>query len=107
MLCLWSVLALADYAAAPKKPIDLTGFWILNAAASDDPEALLRAYLPRLTKLSGPAIGRYKRYMLELSDIVSRAKPMAVAANRTMFDDPTVRRNISRYVAEMKLPWEE
>ncbi len=40
-LCLWSALALADYAAAPKKPIDLTGFWILNTAASDDPEAML------------------------------------------------------------------
>ena len=76
-------------------------------AVGDDAEALLRAHLPRLTKLSGPAIGRYKRYMLELSDIVSRAKPMAVAANRAMFDDPAVRRNISRYVAEMKFPWEE
>lgn len=41
VLCLWSVLALADYAAAPKKPIDLTGFWVLNTATSDDPEALL------------------------------------------------------------------
>jgi polyketide biosynthesis enoyl-CoA hydratase PksH len=76
-------------------------------AVGDDAEALLRAHLPRLTKLSGPAIGRYKRYMMELSDVVSRAKPMAVAANRAMFDDPVVRRNISRYVAEMKFPWEE
>jgi hypothetical protein len=42
-LCLWSALALADYAAAPKKPVDLTGFWVLNSAASDDPEALLSA----------------------------------------------------------------
>ncbi len=40
-LCLWSALALADYDAVPRKPIDLTGFWILNTAASDDPEALL------------------------------------------------------------------
>ena len=32
---------MADYAAAPRKPIDLTGFWILNGAASDDPEAML------------------------------------------------------------------
>ena len=40
-LCLWSALALADYAAAPKKPIDITGFWVLNTAVSDDPEALL------------------------------------------------------------------
>lgn len=42
-LCLWSALALADYAAAPKKAVDLTGFWVLNAAVSDDAEALLAA----------------------------------------------------------------
>jgi polyketide biosynthesis enoyl-CoA hydratase PksH len=76
-------------------------------AVGDDAEALLRSHLPRLTKLSGPAIGRYKRYMMELSDIITRAKPMAIEANRAMFEDPAVRRNISRYVAEMKFPWEE
>ncbi len=44
LLCLWSAFAFAaGYAAAPKKPIDLTGSWILNTAASDDPEALLSA----------------------------------------------------------------
>lgn len=41
MLCLWSALAWSDYAAVPKRPIDLTGSWILNAAVSDDPEAML------------------------------------------------------------------
>lgn len=41
LLCLCSALALADYAPAPKRPVDLTGFWVLNAATSDDPEALL------------------------------------------------------------------
>ena len=45
--------------------------------------------------------------MMELSDIITRAKPMAIEANRAMFEDPAVRRNISRYVAEMKFPWEE
>ena len=40
-LCLWSALALADYAATPKRPVDLTGYWVLNAAISDDPEAML------------------------------------------------------------------
>jgi polyketide biosynthesis enoyl-CoA hydratase PksH len=60
-----------------------------------------------LSKLSGAAVGRYKRYMADLSDIVARAKPAAIAENRAMFDDPKVRRNVSRYVAEMKFPWEE
>ena len=76
-------------------------------AVGDDAEALLRSHLPRLTKLNGDAIGRYKRYMMDLSDIITRAKPMAIEANRAMFEDPAVRRNISRYVAEMKFPWEE
>lgn len=41
MLSLWAALALADYDAMPKKPTDITGFWVLNTATSDDPEALL------------------------------------------------------------------
>lgn len=79
----------------------------LADAVGDDVEALLRAHLPRLKRLTRPAVGRYKRYMAELSDIVAHAKPLALAANRALFDDATVRRNISRYVTEMKLPWEE
>ena len=79
----------------------------LTDAVGDDAEALLRAHLPRLTRLTKPAIARYKRYMAELSDIVARARPLALEANRALFDDATVRRNISRYVTEMKLPWED
>lgn len=41
LLCLCSALALADYAPTPKRPVDLTGYWVLDATTSDDPEALL------------------------------------------------------------------
>jgi hypothetical protein len=41
VLSLWSALALADFAATPKRPVELAGFWILNTATSDDPEAML------------------------------------------------------------------
>lgn len=41
LLCLWSAFALADYAATPKRPVDLTGYWVVNTAVSDDPEAML------------------------------------------------------------------
>jgi hypothetical protein len=41
VLSLWATLALADYDANPRRPTDITGFWVLNTAASDDPEALL------------------------------------------------------------------
>lgn len=41
MLSLWSALVLADFAATPKRPVELAGFWVVNTAASDDPEAML------------------------------------------------------------------
>lgn len=40
-LSLWATLACADFDAAPRRPIDLTGYWVLNTAGSDDPEAML------------------------------------------------------------------
>jgi hypothetical protein len=40
-LGLWATLALADFDAAPRRPIDLTGYWVLNPTGSDDPEAML------------------------------------------------------------------
>ena len=78
----------------------------LADAVGDDAEALLASHLPRLGRLTRPAIARYKSFMGDLAEIVERARPMALAANREMFEDPAVRRNISRYVTEMKLPWE-
>ena len=80
--------------------------WGLADAVGEDAEALLKSHLRRLAHLSKPAIGRYKAYMAELFGLISQARPLAVAANRTMFDDPAVRRNITRYVQEMKWPWE-
>ncbi len=41
MLCLSSTLALAGYDATPKRPVELAGYWVLNTANSDDPEAML------------------------------------------------------------------
>lgn len=34
-------MAVADFAATPKRPVDLTGYWVINTAVSDDPEAML------------------------------------------------------------------
>jgi hypothetical protein len=39
--------AYAGYDAAPKHPIDLSGHWALNAAQSDDPEAMLQKMLDK------------------------------------------------------------
>ncbi|HEX2492167.1 MAG TPA: hypothetical protein VHK24_00225 [Steroidobacter sp.] len=40
-LLFFCATAYADYAASPKRPIDLSGYWTLNVAASDDPEQML------------------------------------------------------------------
>ena len=76
----------------------------LDNAAED----LLRRHLMRLRRLSRPALARYKAYMAEIDgDRLAARKPAALAANREMFADATVRRDIRRYVTEMKFPWEE
>jgi polyketide biosynthesis enoyl-CoA hydratase PksH len=80
--------------------------WGLADALGDDAEVLLRAHLRRLAHLEKSAIGRYKAYMAGLSDLVSQARHRALDANRTMFADPGVQRDIMRYVREMKFPWE-
>lgn len=71
-------------------------------------DRLLRQHLMRLRRLSRPAIARYKRYMgYAEGDWLSARKPAALAANRELFSDPAIRRDIRRYVTEMKFPWEE
>ena len=79
----------------------------LADAVGDDVEAVLGAHLPRLQRLTGPAIGRYKLFLKGLTDLIAEARPSALEANRILFADPIVKRNIERYVAEMKFPWEE
>jgi polyketide biosynthesis enoyl-CoA hydratase PksH len=69
-------------------------------------ESVLRQHLLRLRHLDKTAIGRYKKYMSETADILHQRKAPALDANRALFSDPKVRANISRYVTEMKLPWE-
>jgi len=69
-------------------------------------ETLLRQHLMRLRHLDKAAIGRYKNYMSETTDSLQQRKPPALAANRALFSDPKIRGNITRYVKEMKFPWE-
>ena len=80
--------------------------WGLVDAVEDPIETLLRRHLVRLRRLGKPAIGRYKRYMADVTRHLAEAKPAALAANRALFGDPQIRENIRRYVTEMKFPWE-
>jgi polyketide biosynthesis enoyl-CoA hydratase PksH len=80
--------------------------WGLVDAVDDPLDALLRKHLLRLRRLSKPAVGRYKRYMADVSGDLAVDRSAALAANRTMFADPEIRAGIRRYVTEMKFPWE-
>lgn len=81
--------------------------WGLADGVDTPVDALLRSHLARLQRLDRPAIGRFKRYLGDIADDLERIKPKALAANRALFADPEVQRNIRRYVTEMKLPWED
>ncbi|MEX2628706.1 MAG: enoyl-CoA hydratase/isomerase [Tistlia sp.] len=78
----------------------------LADALDEDPERLLGAHLARLRHLGRPALARYKGYLGEISGELERCRPAALAANRALFADPAVQRNIRRYVTELKFPWE-
>jgi polyketide biosynthesis enoyl-CoA hydratase PksH len=75
-------------------------------AVEDDAQALLRKHLLRLRRLSKPAIARYKSYLAQLTGEPERSREAALAANRDLFRNPEIQRNIHRYVTEAKFPWE-
>ena len=80
--------------------------WGLVDACEADSENLLRKYLLRLRRLSRQSIDGYKTYMNGLSDILTAARPLALATNRAVFSDAGNLRRIARYVKTGKFPWE-
>lgn len=78
----------------------------LADALDDDLDALLRTHLIRLRRLNRDAVARYKSHRGAQDDILTRQRAAALAANRALFADPSVRANIRRYVTEAKFPWE-
>jgi polyketide biosynthesis enoyl-CoA hydratase PksH len=75
-------------------------------ALGDDVDLLLRQHLQRLRRLGRAGILGYKAYRADTADELERLQPTAVAANRRMFSDPQVQRDIRRYVDQSKFPWE-
>jgi polyketide biosynthesis enoyl-CoA hydratase PksH len=92
-------------ATRPFTAEEALGFGLVDAVAEDG-EALLRGHLQRLARLDRRAIARFKAYMAELDGGLAAARAPATAANRALFADPVIRRNLTRYAAEMKFPWE-
>lgn len=75
--------------------------------AGPDSEALLRKQLARLKCLPKTGIARYKRYMNQLNESLTTAKPLAVAGNIEVFTDEGNLTRIRRYVEEGILPWQQ
>jgi polyketide biosynthesis enoyl-CoA hydratase PksH len=80
--------------------------WGLVDAWEPNSEALLRRHLLRLRRLSGVAIGRYKRYANQLGMALSDCRQVALAANAEVFSDPRNIDGIVRYVERGVFPWE-
>lgn len=81
--------------------------WGLVDACESNGDQLLRKHVARLKRLDPGAVGECKNYTSQLTQDTLRTQcDMAVAANKRMFDQPKVRRNITRYVQEGLFPWE-
>jgi polyketide biosynthesis enoyl-CoA hydratase PksH len=80
--------------------------WGLVDALEPQSDALLRRHLLRLRRLSKIAIGRYKRYLGQVSQPLAASKAPAVASNLEFFSDPANLEAIARYVQHGLFPWE-
>lgn len=80
--------------------------WSLVDAWEAQSDALLRRHLLRLRRLSGVAIGRYKRYANRLDTTLHGARGAALETNVEVFSDPRNIEGIVRYVERGVFPWE-
>jgi hypothetical protein len=61
LFCTLASCATAAYDAQPKRPVNLEGRWIINEAASDDPEKMLRERLEREQERFRREMERWRR----------------------------------------------
>jgi polyketide biosynthesis enoyl-CoA hydratase PksH len=80
--------------------------WGLVDEWGDDPEQLLRRFLPRLTRLSPIAVRRLKTYMAELWIIRDQTREFAVNTISGLLNDTRTQEKIRRFVAEGVAPWQ-
>lgn len=74
--------------------------WGLVDAVEAQSETSLRRHLPRLRRLSKPAIRRYKAYMSRINAPLEQLKSPAVAGNVEVFSDPGNLQAIRRYLEQ-------
>lgn len=87
-------------------PVQQAYAWGLVDAYEEKSESLLRKHLLRLQRLPKTGIIRYKRYMSQFSENLSKTKSLAVNANKEMFSDPQTLEWIFQFVEKGKFPWE-
>lgn len=99
----------AHYLTLTTMPISAqqASLWGLVDAYDEQSDSLLRKHLLRLRRLSKTGIVRYKLYMNQLNNSLLPSKPIALAANKEVFNDSQNLKLISRYVETGKFPWED
>jgi polyketide biosynthesis enoyl-CoA hydratase PksH len=98
----------AHYMTLMTQPISAkqAKIWGLVDACEEDSKNLLRKHLLRLKKLNKTSVLRYKRYMNNLSDVLSASKQKALDANKEVFGDKANIRKIEQFVQTGVFPWE-
>lgn len=98
----------AHYMTLTTKPITASQAldWGLVDAIAMDSDALLRQHLIRLRRLSKSSVEHYKTYINELDISLKKAKSAAISANRAMFSNNDILKNIDRYTRTGRFPWE-
>lgn len=80
--------------------------WGLVDAYADNIERLLHRHLLRLKVIDQASIASYKNYVSQLSGDLLHSRPLAVAENLKIFDNPDHIGRIERYMTSGQMPWE-
>jgi polyketide biosynthesis enoyl-CoA hydratase PksH len=71
-----------------------------------DPEALLRAAIPRLARLHPQTVADMKAYFRDMWIVDDDMEQRAVGELSRLLSEPRIRHNIKNYVDHGRLPWE-
>ncbi|QDG75031.1 enoyl-CoA hydratase/isomerase [Labrenzia sp. PHM005] len=66
----------------------------------------LAQHIRRIERLDPQAIRRFKAYRADLDKSLGQSRDKAIAENRSLFGDSSIRANLQRYATEQKFPWE-
>lgn len=98
----------ARYMTLTTQPVSVqqAAEWGLVDAYADNIERLLHRHLLRLKVIDQASIAAYKRYVSQLSGELLHSRPLAVAENLRIFDNPDYIGRINKYIMYGRMPWE-